>query len=42
MKYFLLAAMCAGCADVRGSRGRSAPNWNLFEQCMRARGYERR
>lgn len=22
--------------------GRSAPNWNWFEQCMRSRGYERR
>jgi hypothetical protein len=26
----------------RGSRGRSAPDWNSFEYCMRARGYERR
>ena len=25
----------------RGSRGRSAPDWNWFEQCMRARGYRR-
>lgn len=25
----------------RGSRGRSAPNWNLYEYCMRARGYAR-
>jgi hypothetical protein len=23
----------------RVSRGRSAPNWNLYEYCMRARGY---
>ena len=22
--------------------GRSAPNWNFYDQCMRARGYERR
>ena len=25
----------------RASRGRSAPNWNLYEYCMRARGYAR-
>jgi len=25
----------------RTSRGRSAPNWNLYEYCMRARGYAR-
>jgi len=25
----------------RTSRGRSAPNWILYEQCMRARGYAR-
>ena len=25
----------------RASRGRSAPDWNLYEQCMRARGYRR-
>ena len=25
----------------RASRGRSAPDWNLYEQCMRARGYGR-
>ena len=22
--------------------GRSAPNWNFYDQCMRAHGYERR
>ena len=26
----------------RVSRGRSAPNWNLYEYCMRGRGYVRR
>ena len=25
----------------RAGRGRSAPNWNLYESCMRARGYAR-
>lgn len=25
----------------RTSHGRSAPNWLLYEQCMRARGYAR-
>ena len=25
----------------RASRGRSAPDWNRYEQCMRARGYSR-
>ena len=25
----------------RASRGRSAPNWNLYDYCMRARGYAR-
>ena len=25
----------------RASRGRSAPNWNLFDECMRGRGYSR-
>jgi hypothetical protein len=25
----------------RVSRGRMPPNWNLYEQCMRARGYAR-
>ena len=25
----------------RTGRGRSAPNWNLYDYCMRARGYAR-
>ena len=25
----------------RTSRGRSAPNWNLYDYCLRARGYAR-
>ena len=25
----------------RQSRGRSAPNWNLYEYCMKQRGYTR-
>jgi len=25
----------------RQSKGRSAPNWNLYEYCMRQRGYAR-
>jgi hypothetical protein len=25
----------------RTSRGRMAPNWNLYDYCMRARGYAR-
>ena len=25
----------------RASRSRSAPDWNLYEQCMRGRGYSR-
>jgi hypothetical protein len=25
----------------RASVGRSAPNWNLYEYCMRSRGYAR-
>jgi hypothetical protein len=27
--------------SARQSKGRSAPNWNLYEYCMKQRGYAR-